>query len=66
MTAILYPDPPLACESFVLRRCRARDFHEAVAAREESALQVRGTAAVVKVIRSERVDALLYSRLPDD
>jgi len=32
--AILYPDPPLAGEAFVLRRFRARDFHAAVAARE--------------------------------
>ena len=33
--SILYPDPPLASETFVLRRFRARDFDAAVAARED-------------------------------
>jgi RimJ/RimL family protein N-acetyltransferase len=33
--AILYPDPPLTGETFVLRRFRARDFDAAVAARED-------------------------------
>lgn len=35
MPAILYPDPPLTGETFVLRRFRARDFDDAVAARED-------------------------------
>ena len=32
---LLYPDPPLAGDGFVLRRFRARDFDAAAAARED-------------------------------
>jgi hypothetical protein len=34
--AIIYPDPPLAGDGFILRRFRARDYRAVVAVREES------------------------------
>jgi RimJ/RimL family protein N-acetyltransferase len=50
---ILYPDPPLAGDGFVLRRFRARDFEAAVAAREEP-----GAARWVNPIRLSSGDAM--------